>query len=214
MKKILFSVLVLGLMAVSMSSSAQNVVVEEPAEVLKALEIKETDHVMGDVDAPITIVEYASMTCGHCADFHTKYYGEVKEKLVDTGRVKFVFRPLPWDNRALAVSMVAECAPEEDYSTFISAFFNTHETWVRSSDFMASIKQIARLGGMTADDVDACIKNPDVNDIVRKGRVEATDVVKVTGTPTFFINGHRFSGVITAGEIIDYVTQLEQKAQK
>ena len=214
MKKIIFSVMALGLVMYSAVSIAQNVVVEEPEEVLAALEIKETDHVAGDMNAPITIVEYASMTCGHCADFHTKYYEEVKEKLVETGRVKFVFRPLPWDNRALAVSMVAECAPKEDYSTYISAFFNTHETWVRSAEFMDSIKQIARLGGMSAGDVDACIKNPDVNDIVRKGRAEAIDVVKVTGTPTFFINGHRFSGVITAGEIIDYVTQLEEKAKK
>ena len=91
---------------------------------------------------------------------------------MDTGRAKFVFRELPWDNRALAVSMVARCAPEEDFSKFVSAFFSTHETWVRSGDFMESIKQIARLGGMKADDVDACLKNPDVNDLVRKSRQE------------------------------------------
>lgn len=214
MKKILFTVGTLFLMAFSQASNAQNVVVEERPEVLKALEVKENDRVYGDKSAPITIVEYASMTCGHCADFHNKYYKEIKEQLVDTGRVNFVFRDLPWDNRALAVSMVARCAPVKDHGKFISAFFSTHENWVRSGDFMTSIKQVARLGGMKPIDVDTCLQNPDVNSEIRNNRKEAIDVLNVKGTPAFFINGHRFEGVLTAGEIIDYVTQLESKLKK
>lgn len=151
------------------------------------------------------------MTCGHCADFHNKYYKEIKKTLVDTGRAKFIFRELPWDNRALAVSVVARCAPKEDHSKFLSAFFSTHETWIRSDDFMSSVKQIARLGGMAPNAVEACLKNPDINDVVRKNRQEAIDVLGIKGTPAFFINGHRFSGVLTAGEIIEYVEQLEAK---
>lgn len=211
MKKLVFMFVVLGVMAFSVMPNAQNVVVKESLEVLKALELKETDRFEGNKDAPITIVEYASMTCGHCADFHNKHYKEVKKQLVDTGRVKFVFRELPWDNRALAVSVVARCAPAKDHSKFLSAFFSTHANWARSNDFMSSIKQIARLGGMSADDVDACLKNPEINDVVRKSRKEATDVLGIKGTPAFFINGHRFSGLLTAGEIVDYVEQLETK---
>ena len=212
MKNLLtLTVMTLSLWGFQTAQAMDVVVAESDPAMVTALEIKETDQMVGDAAAPITIIEYASMTCGHCADFHNKTYPVLKEKLVDTGRAKFVFRELPWDNRALAVSMVARCAPEEDFSKFVSAFFSTHETWVRSGDFMESIKQIARLGGMKADDVDACLKNPDVNDLVRKSRQEAVDVLKVTGTPTLFINGHRLNGALPAGEILDYVAQLEAK---
>lgn len=219
MRKTLFLAVAFGLMAFSGTPNAaddhehtHDKFVKEKPEVLEALEIKENDRVYGNKNAPITIVEYASMTCGHCADFHTKFFPEIKEKLIDTGRVNFVFRELPWENRALAVSVLARCAPKEDHAKFISAFFGTLKTWARSDDFLTSIKQVARLGGMSSDEVDACLKDVDINQVVQKNRVEALEVLEVGGTPAFFINGRRFEGVITAGEMIDYVESLEAEA--
>ncbi|MFT7433139.1 MAG: protein-disulfide isomerase [Alphaproteobacteria bacterium] len=188
--------------------------VQEPAEVIELLKLKETDMYEGEKDAPIQVVEYASMTCGHCADFHTKHYHEIKEKLIDTGKVRFVFRELPWDNRALAASMVARCAPTGEYFNFISALMSTRDTWATSDDFLGSIKKIARLGGMAPADVDTCMKNETVNDIVRKSYAEATGPMQVKGTPTFFVNGQRVPGVMTTDILVEMIAGIEENAAK
>lgn len=188
----------LALLAAPVVAQALDLAAKEEGEALKALAVKETDIVMGDVNAPVQIVEYASMTCGHCANFHNQQLGAIKERFVDTGKVSFVLRDLPWDPVAQAVSAVARCAPADQYYSYVSAFMSTHESWMKSDDVVASIKQVARLGGMSSDDVDACLKSAEVIDNISKVRKEALDILKVKGTPTFFVNGQRVMGMMSA----------------
>lgn len=200
MKKILALTFMFAVVAFT-PAFAEGELVQESPEVLELLKLQENDMYEGEKNAPVQVVEYASMTCGHCADFHTKHYHEIKEKFIDTGKVRFIFRELPWDNKALAVSMVARCAPKGEYFNFVSALMSTRDTWAMSDDFMGSVKQIARLGGMSPAAVDACMKNTAVNDIVRKSYATAVGPLKVQGTPTFFVNGQRIPGIMTAKDL-------------
>tara|TARA_R110000868_G_scaffold262401_2_gene521028 strand:- start:11121 stop:11765 length:645 start_codon:yes stop_codon:yes gene_type:complete len=214
MKNILTAAVFLFTSFAVLPAFAVDALVQEKPEVIELLKLKDTDMYEGDVNAPIQVVEYASMTCGHCADFHTKYYHEIKEKFIDTGKVRFNFRELPWDPRAQAVSMVARCAPKGEYFNFVSAFMSTREAWATSDDFLGSIKQIARLGGMSPANVDACMKNETVSDIVRKSYAEAVGPMEVKGTPTFFVNGRRIEGAMTTNALAEIISQIEAVAAK
>ena len=157
---------------------------------------------LGVDNAPVQIVEYASATCGHCGDFHTKTLPEIKEKYIDTGKVKFVLRDLPWDNRAFAVSTIARCSG--DYYSFMSAFMSTQASWVASKDFMGAIKQVARLGGMDGEKITECLSDETITSKITEGRGVA-EKLGVTGTPSFFINGELHPGALTVKKMSDII---------
>lgn len=152
------------------------------------LAITADDIVLGDENAPVTMIEYASMTCGHCANFHNDTFKKVKENYIDTGKVKFVMRDLPWDGLAAAVVKVTRCAPDDQYYNFVSAFFSTQKSWVRSPDPVAELTKIARLGGMEPAQVEECLMNPELHNEVLRNKAIAIEELKVNSTPTFYIN--------------------------
>ena len=161
----------------------------------KALQVQFYDRVLGNPNAPVQIVEYASMTCGHCATFHTEVYPELKKEFIDTGKVSFIFRPLPWDDLALAVSQVAFCAAPASTPSYVSAFFETHASWVRSKKPLEEIKRVARLGGMGPDQVEKCIMDEKLRNLMQEIKRGALEDLKVKSTPTLFINETRLEGV-------------------
>ena len=163
----------------------------------EALKINENDIVVGSMQAKVTVIEYASYTCGHCATFHEKHYDDLKKAYIDTGKVKFIFREMPWDNLALAVSKVARCNGSENASSFVSAFMDNYKQWMNSPNQLNSIRQIARLGGVTAEAFDKCVADDDLQTIVQDIKKVGTDVLGVSGTPTFFINGEKMAGLHT-----------------
>ena len=110
----------------------------------------EGDMVVGSDDAPVTIIEYASMTCPHCADFHLNTYGKLKEAYIDTGKVRLVFREFPLDGLALQASMLARCAGPKRFFAFIDVLFTQQAGWARASDPMSALARIGRLGGVGA----------------------------------------------------------------
>ncbi len=181
------------------SAAQTNIVLAETdltgKHVPEVLKIRSDDRVMGDMNAPVTLIEYASMTCGHCADFHIDILSEIKKEYIDTGKVKVIVRHLPWDNMALAVSAITLCAPKEQFYNFLDAFFRTHKKWTQGADPLSEIKKVARMMGMNGEEVDACIRNPDTQGQALYTKREAIDTLKIKGTPTIFINGERLSGV-------------------
>lgn len=153
------------------------------------LTVSDSDVVLGDEDAPLTIIEYASMTCGHCADFHNKVLPEIKENYIEPGKVKFVLRDMPWDPLALAVSKITRCAPDDQFYSYTSAFFDTHQAWVRADDPVAELKKVARLGGMSADRVEECLNDADIHARVIQSRETGLETLRINSTPTFFVGG-------------------------
>ncbi|MGI9371047.1 MAG: DsbA family protein [Hyphomicrobiales bacterium] len=149
---------------------------------------------IGPDDAKVTIIEYASATCPHCARFHEGTYKELKEKYIDTGKVRFIFREFPFDDLALAAFMLARCAPKDKYFPMIDIIFKEQQKWAsRDANPRDELLRIAKMAAMTEDEFNACLKNQDV----AKGIIAVRDVGRdlgVSSTPSFFVNGEVMAG--------------------
>ncbi|CAN7460977.1 DsbA family protein [Rhizobium sp. LjRoot254] len=156
---------------------------------------------IGKADAPVTIVEYMSMTCPHCAAFHNETFDAIKEKYVDTGKVRFVLREFPLDARAMAAIMLARCAPEGQYFPMVSALFKSQGTWAVAPDGRAALMQMSKLAGFTQETFEACLTNQKLLDDVTKVREQGSKEFGVDSTPTFFINGQRYAGGMSVAEM-------------
>jgi protein-disulfide isomerase len=160
-----------------------------------APQISPDDRILGKADAPITIFEYASLTCPHCADFDKETLPQIKTEWIDTGKAKLVFRDFPLDGSALKAAIVARCAPPERFYGFIDILFAQQASWGLSPDPVPGITRIAKLGGMSEDKVQACLKDDALQNKILAGRLTAEKDYQVESTPTFFINGKRIVGV-------------------
>jgi protein-disulfide isomerase len=150
---------------------------------------------LGKADAPITVVEYASMTCGHCANFHNKIFPQIKEKYIDTGKVHFIMREFPLDNLAAAASMLARCAGGEKTYPLITILFAKQDDWafVRG-DPKPELFKFAQQAGFTQESFDKCLTDQKLLDDIVAIRTRAADTLGVNSTPTFFINGKKLAG--------------------
>ena len=149
---------------------------------------------MGPDTAKVTVIEYASATCPHCAAFYNETFLTLKKEYIDTGKIKFVFREFPHQDAALAAFMLARCAPKEKYFPLIDIFFATQPEWTQNP--LAGLNKIAQQAGFTQADFDACMKNETVAKEILAVRSKA-EGFGVTGIPTFFVNGERFEGETT-----------------
>jgi protein-disulfide isomerase len=159
----------------------------------KAPEIGEM--ALGSESAKVTLIEYASATCPHCAAFHVETFGKLKTEYVDTDKVRFVFREFPLNDAALAAFMIARAAPKESYFPLIDAYFTTLDTWT-AGNWVEGLFNIARQAGFSREKFDATLKDEALAKAIlaiRDGGVS----FGVKGTPTFFINGETFDGEAT-----------------
>lgn len=154
------------------------------------------DRVLGSADAPVTIYEYASMTCPHCATFHNETYATLKSDYIDEGKVRLVFREFPLDAAATAVAMVARCAPADQYFPLIGTFFEKQDEWARASDRLAAILKLAEPYGFTQASLEQCLRNQQLFDGLNWVRDRASKTLGVRATPTFFINGEKEEGAL------------------
>jgi protein-disulfide isomerase len=152
------------------------------------------ERVLGDPAAPVTIIEYASLTCPHCAAFHKDVLPALKERYIQPGKVKLVFRDFPLDQTALMAAVLAHCAGPERYFAFLDALFSTQQTWARAADPIAALKQIARLGGLSEDRADACLADGAMQDAVLQSRLDGERAHDIRSTPSFVIDGQTYSG--------------------
>ncbi len=161
-------------------------------------EILPTDMVLGSPDAPVTLIEYASVTCPHCATFAEQIIPGIKEKFVATGKLKFVFREFPTApaNYALIGSVLARCAAEKSgtdaYFLITDALFRQQQTWV-SKDARAELTKIVAQAGMDEAALDACVARKDLIAIINQNASVGAEKYKVTGTPTFFLNNEKMA---------------------
>jgi protein-disulfide isomerase len=164
------------------------------------------ERALGAEDAPVTMIEYASATCPHCARFHTDTLPTLKAEYVDTGKVRFVFREFPFDDLAMAAFMLARCAPEERYFALIDVLFEQQETWTR--DPRPELLKIARVAGFTPETFEQCLKDEDMAKAILEIRTTADEQYGVSSTPTFFVNGK----VITGNQPIEQFRQAIKEA--
>jgi protein-disulfide isomerase len=154
------------------------------------------DLVLGNADAPITVVEYASMTCGHCAHFHTTVFPTLKEKYVDTGKVRFIMREFPLDNLAAAASMLARCAGDGKTFPLISVLFAKQDDWAFvKGDPRPELLKFAKQAGFTQESFEKCLTDQKLLDDITAIRSRAAETFGVNATPAFFVNGKKLNGV-------------------
>lgn len=166
------------------------------------LNIQKFDRVLGRADAPVTMIEYASMTCSHCAEFHKTTLKDVQKDWIETGKVKYVLRDLPWDNLALGIAKVTRCADPAMYYPLVSAFFEAQESIVKGVDTLGEVKKVARLGGMDAAKVEACIQDAPLQAMITGVKDNGLAQLKITGTPTSFVNGVKVDGGVPYKELL------------
>jgi protein-disulfide isomerase len=169
-----------------------------PADLLAPSTLSEQS--LGDANAPVTVIEYASMTCPHCAHFHETVYPELKKRYIATGKVRFIFREFPLDPLAAAGFMLARCAGEGKYFPMIETLFAQQKEWVVQKP-LEPLLAIARQAGFTKESFDACLANQKVLDGIEEVRSKAVQKFKVNSTPTFFVNGSKLNGAPTIEEL-------------
>ena len=152
------------------------------------------DRVLGKADAPVTLIEYASATCPHCAEFHMTVLPQIKSEYVDTGKVKFIFREFPLDNNALAVFMLVRCLPEEKFFSTTDIIFKRQLLWAKAPNPGVEVTKIMTEMGMDKATYEACLKKEDLaKSLVDYSQKSAKDF-GIKGTPALFVNGEYVDG--------------------
>lgn len=174
--------------------------VAQTTDKTKLLQAQPTDHVLGDPKAPITLIEYASFTCPHCAHFGVAVLPELKKRWVDTGKVKLIYRDFPLDQTALRVAQIAECAGKDKYYGVIDVIFSTQQRWATASDPIGELGKSLRIAGMGDAEIKACLANDAVQTAVL-GDYRGGEALGVNSTPTLFINGEMYKGARSVEEL-------------
>jgi protein-disulfide isomerase len=155
------------------------------------------DKIQGDAKAPVTIIEYASLTCPHCEHFHATVYPVLKKKYIDTGKVRFIFREFPRDPVDIGAFMLARCAPADKYFAMIDVLFDQQKNWAFTKDAAKQLLMIAKQAGFTEESFDKCLSDKKLAEDIRNVGKHAYEKFKVDSTPTLFINGQVFRGEMT-----------------
>ena len=156
---------------------------------------------IGKANAPVTVIEYASMTCPHCGDFHKATYPTLKSKYIDTGKVRFTLREFPLDPLATAAFMLARCIGPDKRNAMIDLLFDQQKNWAFVDKPLEALENVVKQTGMTKEAFDACLKNKTLYGQVMQMRSIASTKFGVNATPTFFINGKKVEGEMSPQEL-------------
>ncbi len=165
------------------------------------LNINSSDHVYGDKNAAVKIIEYASLSCPHCADFYKDGFNKLKDDFIKTNKVAFVYRNFPLNQPALVAAMLAQCKakldkenPAEAYNNFVKILFKTQENWAFDKQFLEKLEGIAKLDGFSTEEFNTCTKDTKLQQEILTARMAAAQDLQIQSTPTFFVNGERLEG--------------------
>ncbi len=166
------------------------------------------DIVLGKAEAPVTLIEYASLSCPHCAHFHKEILPELKKQYIDTGKAKLYFRHFPLNAPALRAAQLVDCADVGQREKFLDVLFELQGQWATGDDYQAQLKQIAAVGGIDGARFDSCMADKHGEERIVAIRKRGADEAQVDATPTLFINGVKYQGgpdVDAIGKSIDAV---------
>ena len=175
----------------------------------EALEKALAPRTLGSDDAPVKIKEYASLSCGHCAHFHTEILPEFKQKFIDTNQVQLIFSEFPLNNAALEGAMIARCLPADQYVDFTGKLFENIEQWAYQADHMPGLKKIAKDFGMTDKAIDSCLKTAPLREALVARMRAAAKQWQIGSTPSFLVDNET---VITGAQNADAFAPAIEKA--
>jgi protein-disulfide isomerase len=167
-----------------------------------------TDHVLGNKDSKVTLIEYGSATCPHCGRFHHDVYPQLKQKYIDSNKIAFIFRPFALNVFDVVVFMLAEIAGPDHYYNVIDTFYDNQDKWVSSDKPKDAIMAIALQLGFTEDSFNQALTNQDLPKAIQAMRDQAVNDFKVSGTPTFYLNGKQMVGEQTIDDLSKAIDAL------
>ena len=170
-----------------------DLVSENIVDTIEALEEKS----LGEPDAPIKMIEFASLTCGHCARFHNEVMPAIKEKYINNGKIFFIYKDFPLDKFALKASIISRCSGNKNYFSFLDVFYKKQASWTRSQDPFKSLLKIAKVGGLKDEEIKVCVGNKSIEDGLLKDRLKSSKKYDITATPTIYLNGKKYTGDLT-----------------
>jgi protein-disulfide isomerase len=168
------------------------------------------DMALGPANASVTITEFASMTCPHCAAFNEAVFPKIKAEYIDTGKVRYVFREFPLDIKAAAGSMLSRCIAKDDagkYFAVTDMLFRQQNDWVMKNT-TETLTRIGKQAGLSQQAIEDCLKDQALLDKIAADQKYASDVLKVDSTPTFFINGEKIKGETSFDEFDKRIKSL------
>jgi protein-disulfide isomerase len=176
-----------------------------------------TDFMMGDKNAPVTLIEYASLSCPHCAHFHNDVLPGLDKQYISKGKLRYILRQFPLNEPAFAGAMLVTCVGEEGgadrYYTFSRVLFDGQKKWAFDADFKASLKTFAEVGGVSAEKFEACLTDSKREKMLLEARKEAGESLKIDSTPYLFLNGHPHKGGKTLKEMKQEIDYLLSKSK-
>jgi protein-disulfide isomerase len=195
--------------------AAESVVAPQQQSLMAAaLDVKAAmaDRVMGNNDAPVTIIEYASMTCPHCAHFTTTIFPDFKKRLIDTGKVKYIFRDFPLDGTALKASMMQRCIAADKFFNLMEVVFSNQERWIAAKDPLEALAQLGALAGMDEEAFKSCTGNAELETALLGSVQDAQNKYHIKSTPTFIFNNgaEQLSGAVDVDKFEEITTKLTQ----
>jgi protein-disulfide isomerase len=171
-----------------------------------AAEVEE--RAIGDPNAPVTIIEYSSLSCPHCASFHSDVLPGLKERYIETGKVRMVFRDFPLNESAVDAAVIAHCSGPDRYVGFRDVLFQTQDSWSTAENARDQLKQLGKLGGLSDDQMDACLSDETMVNGVLQSRLDGQNEHKVQSTPTFVIDGQTYPGSRSVEEFAKIIDPL------
>jgi protein-disulfide isomerase len=158
------------------------------------------DRQLGPDNAPVTIIEYASLTCPHCAHFENTTFPDLKKRYIDTGKVRYIFREFALNPLDMGAIMLARCIDKDKYFPFVETLFAKQDAWVVQKP-IEPLFRIAQQAGFTRASFEACLKNQQIMDGIEKERTRASEKFGVNSTPTFFVNGKVLRGAMSIEDL-------------
>lgn len=187
MKKIKFISIILFCLTINNNSYSRIV------DTIEALEKKS----FGNEDAKIKMLEFASLTCGHCAKFHNEVMPIIKKNYIEKGLIHFTYKDFPLDKYALKATIIARCSGNKNFFNFLDVFYKKQKDWTRTQDPFKSLLKIAKFGGLKDEELKVCVGNKSIEDGVLKDRLKSSKDYDITATPTIYLNGEKYKGDLT-----------------
>ena len=183
-----------GQPAMAAEEAAGSGAAEAGDDAAPSVEIRASDHVLGDPDAPVAIVEYTSLTCPHCADFHTDILPKLRREWIEPGKAKLIYRHFPLDTLSLAAALLADCFDDDRFFEVVGTLFARQADWVRAEQPVQVLREITRSAGMADSTFDQCVSDQGAADATLADRKTFSQQVGIQATPTFMIHGKRLQG--------------------
>ena len=199
MKKVPF--LILLFITITSKTAQVNAKIVDTIEAL-------SEKTLGNKESSIKLLEFASLTCGHCARFHNEVMPVIKKKYIDTGLIQFTYKDFPLDKFALKASIIARCSGDKRFFSFLDVFYKKQKDWTRTQDPFKSLLKIAKFGGLKDEDLKVCIGNKSIEDGLLKDRLASSKKYDITATPTLYFNDEKYKGDLTLEAVESKIKSL------